>query len=401
MRFTNKPNASVMGRKRPRRKADGALPPEHEHDSLHMMPMAQSVCEATFPGSEWDEPALRSLSPDPVGEPDGPDAVGGEGGPMTSPVGRHSQQRFGFAAKSEYSSIGYRLQHTSEQTHRAAEVHEAIVHPNRKPMCQDRHQQLLEEQNRERERLEYERWESHQGETIPGSAASRRTTVRPSTSGSMLGGASAVGGLAMGSRAATATPGTRSRVGLVENSLSQLTMGETASMGGEPMEPQAAPGSMPFYHHFSKRTLTRAKTADNALVCALREEQGSLLQNGYELRLREEDRRQHQRDRESGTRFQGFVRGKSNQTYATEVAVDQANMHGKSNQGLFGIDEPKPYKHQFRDDPRKGTKLWRDLPRCYEKTAPVEKLSTFRSTDGVDWNMLSRAGGFKLDRLIR
>lgn len=113
-------------------------------------------------------------------------------------------------------------------------------------------------------------------------------------------------------------------------------------------------GSGPFYHHFSKRTLTRAQTVDRALVCALREEQGSILQNGYELSLREGDRKQHQRDRDTGSRFQGFVRGKSNQTYSTEVAVDQANMHGKSNQGLFDSNEPKPYKHQFRADPRKG-----------------------------------------------
>ena len=78
-------------------------------------------------------------------------------------------------------------------------------------------------------------------------------------------------------------------------------MGQMDALSGGDQMP---PGSMPFYHHFSNRTLGRAQTVDRALVCAQREEQGSILQNGYELRLREEDRRQHQRDRESGSRFQ-------------------------------------------------------------------------------------------------
>ena len=35
------------------------------------------------------------------------------------------------------------------------------------------------------------------------------------------------------------------------------------------------------------------------------------------------------------------------------------------------------------------------------KTSADEKISTLQSTDGTDWNALSRAGGFKLDRVSR
>ena len=55
--------------------------------------MAQSVCDATFPGSEWDEPALRSLSPDLV-EADGPDGPGSPGGPIRIPKFHLSKWKF-------------------------------------------------------------------------------------------------------------------------------------------------------------------------------------------------------------------------------------------------------------------------------------------------------------------